>query len=57
MDFTVFRDQENVNNVMRNKENALKEQQPKRSVLGVLNAGQLNNFNKQVPKSKVYLIV
>ncbi|XP_050521594.1 cyclin-A2 [Daktulosphaira vitifoliae] len=52
MDFTVFRDQENVNNVMRNKENAPREQHLKRSVLGVLNSRQQNNFNKQVPKSK-----
>ncbi|XP_001942828.2 cyclin-A2 [Acyrthosiphon pisum] len=44
MEFTVFRDQENANNVLRNKENNVppRDQQPskRRSVLGVLNAKQ-----------------
>lgn len=56
MEFTVFRDQENVNHGLRNKENnVLRDQQPKqrRSVLGVLNSKQ-QPFNKQAPpKSKV----
>lgn len=54
MDFAVFRDQENANNVVRNKENSLARDQPlkRRSVLGVLNTKQA--FNKQaLPKSKV----
>ncbi|XP_050442501.1 cyclin-A2 [Adelges cooleyi] len=52
MDFTVFRDQENVSNVVRNKENGPREHQQKRSVLGVLNSKPQYNFNKQLPKSK-----
>ncbi|XP_022178942.1 cyclin-A2 [Myzus persicae] len=55
MEFTVFRDQENANNVMRNKENnvASRDQQPskRRSVLGVLNAKQPFTKKPQ-PKSK-----
>lgn len=53
MEFTVFRDQENANNVLRNKENNVppRDQLPskRRSVLGVLNAKQ--PFTKK-PQSK-----
>jgi len=55
MEFTVFRDQENANNVLRNKENNVppRDQQPskRRSVLGVLNAKQPFTKKPQ-PKSK-----
>ncbi|XP_015374955.1 PREDICTED: cyclin-A2 [Diuraphis noxia] len=55
MEFTVFRDQENTNNVLRNKENNVpsRDQQPskRRSVLGVLNAKQ-PFAKKPQPKSK-----
>ncbi|CAH1724067.1 unnamed protein product [Aphis gossypii] len=55
MEFTVFRDQENANNVLRNKENNVpsRDQQlsKRRSVLGVLNAKQPFTKKPQ-PKSK-----
>ncbi|XP_025415048.1 cyclin-A2 [Sipha flava] len=53
MEFTVFRDQENAGNVLRNKENNLPRDRltKRRSVLGVLNSKQ--PFNKQEQQSKL----
>lgn len=61
MEFPVFRNQENANNVMRNKENNMPPSKDhpgnkRRSALSVLNSKQ--PFNKQVPlKSKVRTVV